>query len=123
MQLIRSPHCAACFHQESEHCDKCRQSCNCVQGMLLHVLAVLSGSTAVVMVYTLLLIIQPHPWWSAQYMIAILGLLLGSALSCVAAGLSSAIDELSRGDQSAGFSPSQDAASVELLRKQGFAAS
>ena len=66
--------------------------------MLLHVVAVLSGSTAVVMVYALLLIIQPRPWWSAQYMIAILGLLLGSALSCVAAGLSSTIDELTRGE-------------------------
>ena len=65
--------------------------------MLLHVVAVLSGSTAAVMVYALLLIIQPRPWWSAQYMIAILGLLLGSALSCVAAGLSSSIDELTRG--------------------------
>ena len=65
--------------------------------MLLHVMAVLSGSTAVVMVFALLLIIQPRPWWSAQYLIAILGLLLGTALSCVATGLSSAIDELSRG--------------------------
>ena len=70
-----------------------------MQGMLLHVVAVLSGSTAAVMVYALLLIIQPRPWWSAQYMIAILGLLLGSALSCVAAGLSSTIDELTRGER------------------------
>lgn len=69
-----------------------------MQGMLLHVVAVLSGSTAVVMVYALLLVIQPRPWWSAQYMIAILGLLLGSALSCVATGLSSTIDELTRGE-------------------------
>lgn len=69
----------------------------CVQGMLLHVVAVLSGSTALTMVFALLLIIQPRPWWSAQYLIAILGLLLGTALSCVATGLSSAIDELSRG--------------------------
>ena len=66
--------------------------------MLLHVVAVLSGSTAVVMVYALLLIIQPRPWWSAPYMIAILGLLLGRSLSCVAAGLSSTIDELTRGE-------------------------
>ena len=52
------------------------------RGLLLHVMAVLSGSTAVVMVFALLLIIQPRPWWSAQYLIAILGLLLGTALSC-----------------------------------------
>lgn len=70
----------------------------CVQGMLLHVMAVLSGTTAVVMVFALLVIIQPRPWWSAQYLIAILGLLLGTALSCVATGLSCAIDELTRGE-------------------------
>ena len=70
---------------------------HCMQGMLLHVVAVLSGSTAAVMVFALQLIIQPRPWWSAQYMIAILGLLLSSSLSCVAAGLSSTIDELTRG--------------------------
>ncbi len=69
----------------------------CEQGMLLHVMAVLGGSTALVMVFALLLIIQPRPWWSAQYLIAILGLLLGTALSCVATGLSCAIDELTRG--------------------------
>ena len=69
----------------------------CVQGMLLHVMAVLSGSTALTMVLALLLIIQPRPLWSAQYLIAMLGLLLGTALSCVATGLSCAVDELSRG--------------------------
>ena len=62
-------------------------------------MAVLGGSTALVMVFALLLIIQPRPWWSAQYLIAILGLLLGTALSCVATGLSCAIDELSCGGQ------------------------
>ena len=69
-----------------------------MQGMLLHVLAVLGGSTAVVMVYALLLVVRPHPWWSAQYLISILGLLLGTCLTCVATGLSCAVDELSRGE-------------------------
>ena len=69
-----------------------------MQGMLLHVMAVLSGSTALIMLFALLVIIRPSPWWSAQYLIAILGLLLGTALSCVATGLSCAIDELTRGE-------------------------
>lgn len=69
-----------------------------MQGMLLHVLAVLGGSTAVVMAYALLLVVRPHPWWSAQYLISILGLLLGTCLTCVATGLSCAVDELSRGE-------------------------
>ena len=76
-----------------------------MQGMLLHVLAVLSGSTAVVMVYALLLVIRPRPWWSAQYLISILGLLLGTCLTCVATGLSCAVDELSRGEPLGGRPP------------------
>ncbi|KAK9906713.1 hypothetical protein WJX75_006615 [Coccomyxa subellipsoidea] len=67
------------------------------KGMLLHVLGSLGASSGAVMAYALLLVLRPRPWWDAPYAIAVLAYLLGNALSCVAAGLSSVVQELTLG--------------------------
>ncbi len=67
--------------------------------MLLHVLGSLGASTGAVMVYALLLVLRPRPWWDASYAIAVLAYLLANSLSCVSAGLSSVIQELTLGAQ------------------------
>ncbi|EIE23945.1 hypothetical protein COCSUDRAFT_65658 [Coccomyxa subellipsoidea C-169] len=67
------------------------------KGMLLHVLGSLGASTGAVMVYALLLVLRPRPWWDASYAIAVLAYLLANSLSCVSAGLSSVIQELTLG--------------------------
>lgn len=65
--------------------------------MLVHVLGSLSASSAVVMVYALLLVLRPHPRWNAPYAIAVLASVLANALSGVSAGLSSVVQELTLG--------------------------
>ncbi len=65
--------------------------------MLVHVLGSLSASSAVVMVYALLLVLRPHPRWDAPYAIAVLASVLANALSGVSAGLSSVVQELTLG--------------------------
>ena len=68
-----------------------------VQGMVAHVLACLAAAGAVVVVYGLLLIVQPHPWWDAQHSLPILAMLLGITISAVSAGLSAALHDLAQG--------------------------
>lgn len=43
------------------------------------------------------LAMQVHPWYDAQYLIPMLGMLLGNACSGIAVGLSTVLDELSAG--------------------------
>lgn len=41
--------------------------------------------------------VQVQPWYDAQYLIPMLGMLLGNACSGIAVGLSTVLDELSTG--------------------------
>jgi putative ABC transport system permease protein len=66
--------------------------------MLLHVLGALSGSTAAVLAYALLVVVRPRPTWDAQHLVALLGFVLGHALSGVSLGLSRVVEELSLGE-------------------------
>ena len=68
-----------------------------VQGMVAHVLACLAAAGAVVMLYSLMLIVQPHPWWDAQHSLPILAMLLGITISAVSAGLSAALHDVAQG--------------------------
>ncbi len=63
----------------------------------MHVLAALGASSAAVLAYVLLLVIQPRPPWRAQYALAYLGFVLASALPGVSAGLACVVEELSLG--------------------------
>ncbi len=65
--------------------------------MLLHTLGSLSAATTAVLAYAALLVVRPHPPWAARYVIALLGFVLGSALTGVSLGLSSVIEELTLG--------------------------
>lgn len=66
-------------------------------GMLLHVLGVLGVVAGPVITYGLVFAVGVEPWYDAQYLIPMLGMLLGNACSGVAVGLSSVLDELSAG--------------------------
>ena len=69
----------------------------CVQGMLSQVLGALGSSSALVITYSMLLVIRPRPVWDAQYLIPTYGMLLGNAISCISIGLSTALEELTVG--------------------------
>lgn len=69
--------------------------------MLLHVLSSVGTTSAVFLTYALTLVLHQHPWWKPQYFIPILGMLLGNAISGVSVGLSSLLEELSTGKQTA----------------------
>ena len=65
--------------------------------MLAHVLGALGVSSGAVLAYTLLLVVRPAPTWDAQYAVAFLGFMLGSALSSVSLGLTCVVEELTLG--------------------------
>ncbi|KAL4457599.1 hypothetical protein ABPG75_012464 [Micractinium tetrahymenae] len=66
-------------------------------GMLLQVLGALGLASSAVISYGLALVVQVSPWYDPQYLIPMLGMLLGNACSGVAVGLSTILDELSTG--------------------------
>lgn len=47
--------------------------------------------------YVLLLVIRASPWWQPQYLIPVLGLIMGHAISGIAVGLSALLEELNSG--------------------------
>lgn len=66
-------------------------------GMLPQVLGALGFACSLVISYGLAVVVQVRPWWDAQYLIPMLGMLLGNACSGVAVGLSTILDEFSTG--------------------------
>ena len=68
-----------------------------VQGMFLQTLMCLGSSAGVFLVYSMLIIIQIHPWYQPQYFIPVLGMLLGNAISGISVGLTTVLEELSTG--------------------------
>ncbi|KAL4857919.1 ATP-binding cassette sub-family G member 2 [Chlorella vulgaris] len=66
-------------------------------GMLLQVLTVLGLASSAIISYGLALVVRVSPWYDPQYLIPMLGMLLGNACSGVAVGLSTILDELSSG--------------------------
>ena len=66
-------------------------------GMLFEVLIAMGIACAVSITFGLAAIIQVSPWYDAQYLIPMLGMLLGNSCSSVAVGLSAALEELSTG--------------------------
>ncbi|GAB4820660.1 hypothetical protein N2152v2_007706 [Parachlorella kessleri] len=66
-------------------------------GMLLQVLMALGIASSLVLSYGLAVVVQVHPWYDAQYLIPMLGMLLGNACSGIAVGLSTVLEELSTG--------------------------
>lgn len=65
--------------------------------MFVHITTCIGASAAILLCYTLLLVVRTSPWWEAQYFIPILGMLLGNAISGVSVGLSTVLGEFASG--------------------------
>ena len=63
----------------------------------LQVRVSLGFAGAVVLSWGLAVVVQVSPWWDPQYLIPMLGMLLGNACSGVAVGLSTILEELDTG--------------------------
>jgi putative ABC transport system permease protein len=61
------------------------------------VLACISSSAALFLCYVLLLVIRASPWWQPQYLIPMLGIIAGHAISGIAVGLSALLEEFTSG--------------------------
>lgn len=75
--------------------------------MYQHILFGIGGSCTVVLVFTCLLVIEWHKrykWYEPQYLIPILGMLLGNTISGVSLGLTTVLEELSAGGFCISFS-------------------
>ncbi|CAK0785180.1 hypothetical protein CVIRNUC_008386 [Coccomyxa viridis] len=66
-------------------------------GMLVQILTCIGASAAVFLTYTLLVVVQTEPWYSPQYFIPILGMMLGNAISGVSVGLTALLEEFAVG--------------------------
>lgn len=67
------------------------------KGMFVNTLLIVGGSAAVTMSYALIVVMRVHPWWQPQYLIPILGMVLGNTITGVSVGLGTIIEELSAG--------------------------
>lgn len=65
--------------------------------LLLQVLVSLGTAASLVISYGLAVVVQVQPWYEAQYIIPMMGMLLGNACSGIAVGLSTVLDDLSTG--------------------------
>ena len=68
-----------------------------LQGMFVHILGCLGVASFTFLAYALAAAVRPAPWWNPQYSIPTLGLMLGNAVTGVAVGLGTLLDELGRG--------------------------
>lgn len=68
-----------------------------LQGMYVHILGCLGVASFTFLAYALAAAVRPAPWWNPQYSIPTLGLMLGNAVTGVAVGLGTLLDELGRG--------------------------
>ena len=69
--------------------------------MYQHILVGIGGSCTVVLIYTYFLVItwyREYRWYDPQFLIPILGMLLGNTISGVSLGLTTVLEELSAGD-------------------------
>ncbi|KAI8474099.1 MAG: hypothetical protein J3K34DRAFT_408830 [Monoraphidium minutum] len=67
------------------------------KGLFLNTLLIVAGTAAAVMAYATLVVMGVTPWWSPQYLIPILGMVLGNTITGISVGLSTIIEELSSG--------------------------
>ncbi len=72
--------------------------CIASQGVFLQALVCLGGSTALFLCYMLLLVIQASPWWQPQYLIPLLGIMMGHTISGISVGLTALLEEFNSGE-------------------------
>jgi putative ABC transport system permease protein len=66
-------------------------------GMTLHVVACMGVAAFSFLTYAMAAVVRPHPWWSAQFFVPTLGVMLGNAVSGVAVGLGALLEDLATG--------------------------
>ncbi|GLC47854.1 hypothetical protein PLESTB_000032700 [Pleodorina starrii] len=64
------------------------------QGVLANTVLAMAASSALLLSYLVLLVLGLRPVWEAQYIIPLLGMLLGNATSAVSVGLSTVLEDL-----------------------------
>ncbi len=69
-----------------------------LQGMFFNTLMTVAACSSVVMAYAVLLVLHLQPWWEAQYLIPMLGMILGNTISGISVGLSTVLEELTTGE-------------------------
>jgi putative ABC transport system permease protein len=77
-------------------CCCCCNSC-AVQGLFFHTLGIVLLAAGCTMGYGLALVIGVSPWWSPQYLIPVLGMVLGNTISGISVGLAAVMEELTTG--------------------------
>jgi putative ABC transport system permease protein len=70
--------------------------------MFLVTLCVISCCAAAVLGYGTLVVLRVKPWWQPQYLIPLLGMVLGNTISGISVGLAATIEELSAGQGGGG---------------------
>lgn len=66
-------------------------------GMSLHVTACLGVAAFAFLTYAMAAVVRPQPWWTAQFFVPTLGVMLGNAVSGVAVGLGALLEDLATG--------------------------
>ncbi|KAG2434142.1 hypothetical protein HXX76_007869 [Chlamydomonas incerta] len=64
-------------------------------GMLGHTVLAMAGSSGCLLAYLVLVVLALRPVWEAQYVIPLLGMLLGNATSAISVGLATVLEDLS----------------------------
>jgi len=68
-------------------------------GMLFEVLLSMGIASAASISFGMAAVVRVHPWYDAQYLIPMLGMLMGNSCSSVAVGLTAALEDLSGGKE------------------------
>ncbi|KAF8057780.1 hypothetical protein HT031_005964 [Scenedesmus sp. PABB004] len=89
--------------------------------MFLHTLLIIAAVAASSIAYALLVILRVTPWWAPQYLIPLLGMLLGNTISGISVGLTAVLDELAGGaervERLLALGATRREASADLLRR------
>lgn len=64
------------------------------KGMFMQVLSCTVVTSGVFVGYALVVLIRTNPWWEPQYLIPLLGMLLGNCISGMSVGLSALVNDL-----------------------------
>ncbi|KAG2501532.1 hypothetical protein HYH03_000039 [Edaphochlamys debaryana] len=64
------------------------------QGMLATALLAMASSSGLLITYTVAVVLALRPVWDAQYLIPLLGMLMGNATSAISVGLTTVLDDL-----------------------------
>lgn len=67
------------------------------KGLFFHTLGIVLLAAGCTMAYGLTLVIGVEPWWSPQYLIPVLGMVLGNTISGISVGLAAVMEELTTG--------------------------